>query len=173
MISSLDVFADKNHVAPRLSFVNVLGHNKVLRSEIFISEDRQLRAAHLILEYEPLSHSFQDASQAIKVGDPKLNHIDVSKLGFLALRDPSPVVLPLQQVPQEVAALREETDSTYLSLEAKINQFCLDEGGEVLEKPIKLFDSKADFDRFSMANPPRLVVAWIDSSSEEEEMTLN
>ena len=99
MISSLDVFADKNHVTLRLSFVNVLGHNKVLRSEIFISEDRQLRAAHLILEYEPLSHSFQDASQAIKAGDPKLNHIDVSKLGFLALRDPPPVVLPLQQVP--------------------------------------------------------------------------
>jgi len=60
MISSSDVFADKNHVAPRLSFVNVLGLNKVLRSEIFISEDRQLRVADLILEYKPLSPSFQD-----------------------------------------------------------------------------------------------------------------
>ena len=60
IISSSDVFIDKNHVAPRLSFVNVLGLNKVLKSNIFISEDRQLRSAHLILEYEPLSRIFQD-----------------------------------------------------------------------------------------------------------------
>ena len=33
-------FADKRHVAPRLSLVNITGLNKVLRSEIFVSEDR-------------------------------------------------------------------------------------------------------------------------------------
>ena len=58
MISSLDVFADKRHIAPRLSLVNVQSLNKLLRSEIFISEDRQLRAVHLILDYEPLSNIF-------------------------------------------------------------------------------------------------------------------
>ena len=58
MISSLDVFADKRHTAPRLSLVNVQSLNKLLRSEIFISEDRQLRAVHLILDYEPLSNIF-------------------------------------------------------------------------------------------------------------------
>ena len=57
-ISSSDVFADKNHVASRLSHVNVPGLNKLLRSEIFISEDEQLWAAHLILDYEPLSRIF-------------------------------------------------------------------------------------------------------------------
>ena len=81
-ISPLDVFADKNHVASRLSLVNVPGLNKLLRSEIFISEDRKQRAAHLILDYEPLSHIFQDVCQAIRAGDPRLAHIDVSKLGF-------------------------------------------------------------------------------------------
>ena len=40
MISFLDVFADKRHVAPRLSLVNVPTLNKLLRSEIFISEDK-------------------------------------------------------------------------------------------------------------------------------------
>jgi len=40
MISSSDVFADKNYVALRLSFVNVPSLNKVLRFEIFISKDR-------------------------------------------------------------------------------------------------------------------------------------
>ena len=58
MISSSYVFADKRHVALRLSLVNVLGLNKLLRLEIFISEDKQLRAVHLILDYEPLSRIF-------------------------------------------------------------------------------------------------------------------
>ena len=41
MISS-DIFADKRHVTSRLSLVNVLTLNYLLRSEIFISKDRQL-----------------------------------------------------------------------------------------------------------------------------------
>ena len=114
-------FADKNHVAPRLSLVNVPALNKLLRSEIFVSEDGQLWAASLILDYKPLSHIFQDAGQAIKVGDPQLNRIDVSKLGFLARRDLPHFQLPIQRVPQEVAALREGTDSTRLSLSTEID----------------------------------------------------
>ena len=58
----LDVFTDKDHVSPKLSLVNVPGLNFLLRSEIFVSEDNQLRAAHLVLGYEPLSHIYQDAS---------------------------------------------------------------------------------------------------------------
>ena len=57
-VSSSDVFVDKNRVIPRLSFVNVPGLNKVLRSKIFISDDKQLQVAHLILEYKPLSRIF-------------------------------------------------------------------------------------------------------------------
>jgi len=53
LISSSNVFVDKMHVAPRLSLVNVLGLNKLLRSEVFISEDR-FQVIHLILNYEPL-----------------------------------------------------------------------------------------------------------------------
>ena len=58
MISSSDLFADKRHVAPRLNLVNVLALNYLLRFEVFVSEDRQLRAAHLVLDYEPLSRIF-------------------------------------------------------------------------------------------------------------------
>ena len=58
MISSPDVFVDKWYVTLRLSLVNVPGLNKLLRSEIFISEDRQLRVVHLILDYEPLSRIY-------------------------------------------------------------------------------------------------------------------
>ena len=51
-------FADKRYVAPNLNFVNVLDLNKVLRSEVFVSEDRQLRAIHLILNFKPPSDKF-------------------------------------------------------------------------------------------------------------------
>ena len=42
MIFSSIVFVDKWHIAFRLSLVNVAGLNRVLRSEIFVSEDGQL-----------------------------------------------------------------------------------------------------------------------------------
>ena len=75
------------------------GLNKLLRSEIFISEDGQLRATHLILDYDPLSRIFQDVGQAIRVGDSRLARIDVSKPGFLSRRDLPPVELPIQRTP--------------------------------------------------------------------------
>ena len=106
-IASSNMVVDKNHVSQRLSHVNVPGLNKLLKSEIFISEDGQLRAAHLILEYEPLSSIFQDASQAVKAGDSRLKCIEVSKPGFLARRDLPPVELPIQHAPLQVAALGE------------------------------------------------------------------
>ena len=53
-----DVFADKRHVAPNCNLVNFASLNKVLRSEVFVSEDRKLRAVHLILDLKPLSNKF-------------------------------------------------------------------------------------------------------------------
>ena len=99
MISSSYVFVDKTHIAPRLNLVNVSGLNKLLRSEVFISEDKQLRAVHLILDYKPLSRTYQDTSQAIRAGDPRLACIDVSVPGFLAWTDLPLVELPLQRSP--------------------------------------------------------------------------
>ena len=146
----------------------------MLRSEIFIGEDRQLRAAHLILYYEPLSRIFQDVGQAISAGDSRLARINVSKPGSLARRDLTPVELPIQCIPQKVAASGNETTSTHLSLEAEIDQFHLGEEGEVPKKLVELSDFEADFDRFSTAHSPRLIIARVNTSSEEEEgMDLN
>ena len=99
MISSLDVFVHKRYIALKLSLVNVPGLNKLLRPEIFISEDKQLQAIHLILDYKPLSRIFQDAGQAIRADDPKLACKDVSMPGFLAQGDLPPIELPLQRSP--------------------------------------------------------------------------
>ena len=149
--------------------VNVQALNYLLRFEIFVSEDGQLRAAHLILDYEPLSHAFVDMGQAIRARSPRLTRIDVSKPGFLARRDLPPVQLPPQRVLQEVAALGEGVDSSHSSLEAEIDQFCFTEEGEAPTRPVELSDSGLDLDRFLAAHSPGLVIAQIDTSQEVEE----
>ena len=80
----LAVIVDRRHIAPRLSFTNVAALNYLLRLEIFVSEDRQLRAVHLILDFEPISRTFQEIGHAIRAGDHRINRIDVSKPNFLA-----------------------------------------------------------------------------------------
>ena len=65
-------------MAPNLIFINILDLNRVLKSEVFVSEDRQLRAVHLILDFIPLSDKFQDVGNAIRANDPRLARIDVS-----------------------------------------------------------------------------------------------
>lgn len=74
-------------MAPNIYFVNVADLNKVLRAKVFVSEDRQLKAVHFILVFEPLFDNFQDLGNAIRVGDPRLARIDVSVPGFLAQED--------------------------------------------------------------------------------------
>ena len=95
----------------------------MLGSEILVSEDRQLRAIHLILDFELLSDAFQDISHAIRAGDPRQSRNDISVLGFLARKDLLPVELPLQRALPEVAAPREETASSHLSFEEEIDKF--------------------------------------------------
>ena len=70
-----------------------------------MSEDRQLRAVHLILNFEPLSDNFQEVGHAIRLGDPKLRRIDISVPGFLAREDIVPVELPppILALPEAVA----------------------------------------------------------------------
>ena len=64
-----------------------------------MSEDRQLRAVHLILEFEPISRVFQEIGHAIRARDPRINRINVSKIDFLAREDLPPVRLSIQQIP--------------------------------------------------------------------------
>ena len=129
------VITDRRHVAPQLNHTNVAALNYLLRSEIFMSEDRQLQAVHLILDFEPISKVFQEISHVIKAGDPWINRIDVFRPDFLAQDDLPPVrlpihqippllVIPLQQVPlKATVAAEEEISSSRLSLEEEIDQF--------------------------------------------------
>ena len=125
------------------------------------------------LDFEPLSNAFQDVGQAIRVGDLRINLIDVSHPSFLAQEDLPPVELPIQRSPREVSALREETTSSQ-TFEAEIDRFCFEEEEEVPERLVVLSDSEVELDRQSAAHCPRLLVAQVDANSEEEEeMALN
>ena len=127
-----------------------------------------MRAAHLILDYVPISRIFQVVGQAIRVGNSRLACIDVSKPGFLARKD----LPPVQHAPQEVTILRKETASVQLSLKAKIDQFHLQDE-RVPERPVELSNSETEFDRLSIAHRPKLVVTRIDSNSEGEEESMD
>ena len=110
-----------------------MGLNYLLRLEIFVSEDRQLRAVHLIFDFEPISRVFQDIGHAIRAENPRINCIDVSKPKFLAQDDLPSVRLPVQQIPPQLVVLlqqvpleasteaEEEIASSRLSLEEEID----------------------------------------------------
>ena len=122
-------FADKERTTPRLSLVNVSVLNFLLRFEIYVSANGQLRAAPLILEYEPLSRALVDAGQAIRAGSLRLACIDVSIPGFLALRDLPPLQLPAQRALPAAVVPGKEAGSSHSSLEDQIDQFHFAEEG--------------------------------------------
>ena len=88
---------NKEQVTPRISLINVPALNYLLKSQIFMNDDGQLRAAYLILNYEPFSRSFLDVGNAIRVNDYRLAYIDVSQPHFLAPHDLLPVDHPIPQ----------------------------------------------------------------------------
>ena len=88
---------DKTLVNPQIILINVPALNYLLRSQIFVNDDGQLRAAHLILDYEPISRTFLDVSNSIRANDYRLVRIDVSQPDFLAPHDLPPVDHPILQ----------------------------------------------------------------------------
>ena len=124
---------DKIQVNPRISLINVPALNYLLRSQIFVNDDGQLRAAHLILDYEPLLRSFLDVGNAIRANDYHLARIDVSQPHFLAPHDLPPVDRPiLQGIPLAAQPLQqvifgqvvaEEGTASSFSLEEEIDKF--------------------------------------------------
>ena len=169
-------FVDKRHVAPRLSYTNVVALNYLLRSEIFVSEDRQLRAIHLILDFQPILEIYQNVNNAIRAGDPRLARIDVSRPNFLAWDDLPLVALPLPQILPEAAATPEEEIASWrLSLEEKIDKFLFEEEENPGVPLVTISDAEGEANRHSGVHTPLLVIACPDGSFEKEKdsMALN
>ena len=117
----LAVIADKRHIAPWLSHSNVVALNYLLQLEIFVSDDRQLRAIHLILDFEPISKVFREIGHAFRAGDPQINCIDVSRPDFLARDDLPPIKLPIHQIlPLLVIPLQQVSLEATVAVEEEI-----------------------------------------------------
>ena len=69
-------FANRHVAELNLNLVNNDSLEKILQAKVFVNEDDQLRAAHLILGYEPISSSFQVPKCVMKARDPYLQRID-------------------------------------------------------------------------------------------------
>ena len=86
-----------------------------------MNNDGQLRTAHLILDYEPLSRTFLDVGNAIRANDYRLARIDVSQPHFLSLHDLPPVDHPIpQKKPQIMLSLGPAKLLTQGSLRRKL-----------------------------------------------------
>ena len=85
-------FADRRYTKPNLRLVNKASLDRLLKVEIYVNEaDGQLRAAHLILGYTPLSFGFQALKCVIRARDPRLRRISVAYEGFIV---PEGIPLP-------------------------------------------------------------------------------
>ena len=79
-------FVDRHSTVPQLNLVNRQSLDKILRSEVFVNEaDGQLRVAHVILGYKPISLGFQAPKCVIKANDPHLHRISMAFEGFVVL----------------------------------------------------------------------------------------
>ena len=138
-----------------------------------MNDDGQLRAVHLILDFEPISKSFLDVSNSFRAGDHCLARIDVSWPDFFAPYDLPPidhpipqgipiVAQPLQEVPLGEAIIREETSSSS-SLEQEIDRFPFE------EETILVSEAEEGVDEYSCVQTPAQVVTYIADTSDEEE----
>ena len=98
---------------PSLRLVNKTSLDRVLQAEIYDNQsDGQLRAAHLILGYNPISRAFQAPSCVIKAKDPRLRRISVAYEGFIVPQGvPLPRYSPITK-PLPVASLAEAAPSS-------------------------------------------------------------
>ena len=164
---------NKSYTNPKLSLINVPALKYLLKSQIFVNDDGQLRAVHLILDFEPISRSFLDVGNSIRADDYRLAHIDVSRPGFLAPHDlplvdhPIPqgipfTTQPLQQVPLGQAIIGEEAASSS-SIEEKIDRFQFE------EEAIVISEAKEGANEYLYIQTPTQTITYIGDSSDEEE----
>ena len=141
-----------------------------------MNNNGQLRATHLILDYEPILRTFLDVGNSIRANNYRLARIDVSRPSFLAPRDLPPVdhlipqgiplaAQPLQQVPL-VQAVAEEGAASSSSLEEEIDKFRFE------EETIVISEVEEEADEYSCVQTPASIITYMGDSSDnkEEEM---
>ena len=144
--------ADPNALKPSLRLVNKVSLDRILQSEVYVNEsDGQLRAAHLILGYTPISLAFQALKCVIRAKDPWLHRIDVAYEGFVVLEGiPLPRYSSLSQ-PLPVATLAAGATSLPPILQVEEEE----EVEQEEEGFVDLTESTDDFEVFNQLSPPK------------------
>ena len=135
--------------------------DKILRSEVYINEaDSQLRAAHLILGYTPISRAIQAPRCVIRAKDPWLYLISVAYEWFMVpegilISEGTPLTQPLFMATPSVGAsssqpvLQEEEEGDEKEEENPKGIITLSESSEefkVFNQPPSSEDIAADLD---------------------------
>ena len=124
--------------------------DQIFKGRIFVHSDDQLRAAHLILGYDPISKAFQAPKLVIKAKDPRLHRISVVAPGFLTI-GPIPggvhVTTPILKGIPKVGA----SSSRPVIKEEK-------EEEEEEERIVEVSNSKDDYDIFNQPLSPEAPV---------------
>ena len=116
------------------------------------------------MDYEPLSRSFLDVSNAIKANDYCLARIDVSRPHFLAPHDLPPVD---HLIPQGIPLAKEGTAS-FSSLEEEIDKFQF-EKEETKVEAIVISEAEEETDEYSCIQTLAPIVTYMEDSSDNEE----
>ena len=141
-------FVDTNSTTPLFCLVNRASLDRILQSEVYAKEvNNQMRAAHLILGYTPISRAFQAPWCVIRAKDPRLHHISVAYEGFVVLEGiPLPKHTPCtKSLP--VATLSAGVSSSSPILQEK-------EEGQEEQKEQGFVDLTESVDEFEVFNQP-------------------
>ena len=138
---------EKNAVVPNFSLMNQASLDRILKAEVFVHTDGQLRAAHLILDYMPISNAFQAPKYVIKAKDPRLQRISVAIPGCLITGSVPEGTLATCPIPKGITRVTqppqhtiEEGTSSHLAL--------IKEEEEEEEEVVEVSNSKDEFGIF-------------------------
>ena len=139
---------------PSLCLVNKVSLDRILQSEVYVNEsDSQLKAAHLILGYTPISRAFQAPKCVIRAKDPRLHRISVAYEGFVVPEGiPLPRYSPFSQ-PLPIATLAVGATSLPPILQVEEEE----EAEQEEEGFVDLTESTDDFEVFNQLSPPKNV----------------
>ena len=125
--------------------------DRVLQAEIYVNEsDGQLRAAHLILGYNPISCAFQAPLCVIRAKDPRLRRISVAYEGFVVPQGiPLPIYSPLTE-PLPVASLAAPATSSPPVFQVEEEE---EEVEQEKEGFVDLTSATDDYEVFNQSSP--------------------
>ena len=115
---TFSLFADPHAFERHLHLVNRANLETVLHAKVFLNEgDHQVKAAHKILEYNPIQKSLAAPKFVIKAKDPQLQKITITEHGFFFLGGSS------TQQAAETEEGREEGEEQVIELDQSEEEF--------------------------------------------------